>query len=341
MNLYYVGVDVSKTTVDVAGWHENVGRSFGQFANHLDALEGLASEIDLVCQTSGAASIHLIIEPTGGYEFPFLQVAYQHGWQVSRPNPMHVRRWADGRGKRVKTDAQDALMLAEFGAANSPAPQKPVDDVIQQLDSLLRRRNDLESLQRAEENRLGQVQHKPNTPVAVRKSIERTIDSLDQERQAIDQAIHDLLQEHPNLRHQHRLLLSVPGIGAKTVLPLLVIFHRFLALTSGQGSPKQLVAYLGLDPRIHTSGRTVYKRPTISKMGDAQARKSLYMAALGGIRGRNALRLFYQRLVVRGKAKKVALVACARKILVWAWAVFTNDSPFDPSRYQPMAHIDP
>lgn len=335
MNHYYLGVDVSKATVDVGSCYENVTRPLGQYANNVGALEKLAGKIDSVSQASGAKTVHLIIEPTGGFEFTFLRVAYEHGWLVTRPNPMHVRRWADGMGKRVKTDAQDALMLAEFGAATGPPSQEPVDDAVQELDSLLRRRNDLESLRRAERNRLGQAQHNPKTPDAVRKSIERTIDSLEEEMEAINQAIRVLVKEHANLSRQHRLLLSVPGVGVKTALPLLVLFHRFLALTSGKGTAKQLVAYLGLDPRIHTSGRTVYKRPKISKMGDARGRSSLYMAALGGIRGRNALRLFYHRLVNRGKAKKVALVACSRKILIWAWAVFINDSPFDPARFQP------
>lgn len=334
MNHYYIGVDVSKATVDVASCYENKSRPLGRCANKVGALEKLVGEIDSVCQASGAKTVHLIIEPTGGYEFTFLRLAYEQGWLVTRPNPMHVRRWADGMGKRVKTDAQDALMLAEFGAATEPSCQEPVDDAVQELDSLLRRRNDLESLRRAERNRLGQTEDKPNIPDAVRKSIERTIDSLEEELEAINQAIRTLLKEHPNLHHQYRLLLSVPGVGVKTALPLLVLFHRFLALTSGRGTAKQLVAYLGLDPRIHTSGRTVYKRPKISKMGDARGRSSLYMAALGGIRGRNVLRFFYHRLVNRGKAKKVALVACSRKILTWSWAVFVNDSPFDPARFQ-------
>ena len=94
-----------------------------------------------------------------------------------------------------------------------------------------------------------------------------------------------------------------------------------------------MVAFVGLDPQPYESGRSVHKRATISKMGDRSVRHYMYMGALGGVRGKNALRSFYHRLVSRGKAKRLALVAAAHKILIWAWAVFSQDVDFDPSRF--------
>ena len=103
-------------------------------------------------------------------------------------------------------------------------------------------------------------------------------------------------------------------------------------LTNGQGSAKGLTAYVGLDPQPYESGTSVRKPATISRMGDTTLRRKLYMGALGGIRGQNPLRAFYQRLVGRGKKKRLALVAAARKLLVWAWKVFQTETDFDPAK---------
>ena len=127
----------------------------------------------------------------------------------------------------------------------------------------------------------------------------------------------------------------MPGIGEKNVLPLLVLCARWSSLTQGQGTAKGLTSYAGLDPQPYDSGRTVHKRARISRKGNPTLRHLLLMGALGGIRSpHSVLRQFYNRLLAAGKPKMVALVAASRKILVWAWAVFRNQSPFDPQRAQ-------
>ena len=101
-------------------------------------------------------------------------------------------------------------------------------------------------------------------------------------------------------------------------------------MTSGEGDAKGLVSFIGLDPQSFESGTSVHKRSGISKMGDSELRRLLYMGALGGVRGDNPLKTFYQRLVGNEKAKKVALVASARKILVWAWTIFSRQIDWNP-----------
>ena len=127
-------------------------------------------------------------------------------------------------------------------------------------------------------------------------------------------------------------MLTVPGVGRKLVHYLVVLLSNWEIQTDFKGGKKQLTAFVGLDPQPFESGSTVYKRPTISKKGDSIMRNKLYMGALGGIRGDNPLRDFYLRLVERGKSKKLALVAAARKILVWAWAVVHHQQDFDATK---------
>ena len=215
-----------------------------------------------------------------------------------------------------------------------PKPQQPVPEAIEQLDSLLQRQEDIEKLLRQEKNRHHALSHRPNAAASAIESSERTIAFLEKEQQQLENDIDLLLNANPEFRTQSKQLLTVAGIGEKTVLPLLVMCHRYQARTNGEGTGKGITAYTGLDPKPHESGETVWKRATISKMGNSQMRSRLYLAALGGVRGKKSpLRYFYLRLVERGKAKKLALVAASRKILVWAWAVFQQGVDFDPTRF--------
>ncbi|MEZ4621122.1 MAG: transposase [Caldilineaceae bacterium] len=202
---------------------------------------------------------------------------------------------------------------------------------VRELDYLLRRLDDLDQLLKMERNHLQNGQAMPDMPQVVLADIEQTIAALQQQREALAQTIKAHCKRHPQLQTLYRQLLGVPGIGLQSVLPLIVILYRFDALSAGAGGKKQLTAFLGLDSQIRQSGTSVSGVPRISKRGDTQMRARLYMCALGGVRGHNVLREFYRLLVARGKAKKVALVACARKILHWAWAIFQSGQDFDPA----------
>jgi transposase len=342
MTTLYLGIDVSKATLDVAvAWSVQERSGLGRFENHAGGFACLATEVAALCQGKTAVTVQVVVEPTGGYECALLLFSYAQNWQVTLVNPLQVRRWAQGKGVRAKTDRQDARVLSWYGAETQPASQQPLDEGAQQLDDLLRRRTDLEKLRQAERNRLEAARHNPHTPIAVQQSLERTLQTLEAELQAMEEAIRQVLKAHPALQRQRRLLRSIPGVGEKVSLPLLVLLHRFQARTSSQGTTKQLVAFVGLDPQPHESGRSVHQRTPISRKGDARTRSLLYLGALGGKRGHNALRQCYQQLLARGKAKKLALTVCARKILVWAWAIFCSNSPFDPARFDKFAQIPP
>jgi transposase len=341
MNTLYVSADVSLDSLDVAtATTPALRQGLGRLSNDPAGWQELAAQVRQIAQSEQATTIHLILEPTGGYEEGLLYFAYAQGWQVTRVNPLQVRRWAEGQGVRAKTDRQDALVLAWYGATTQPSPQDPMEEGATELDELLRRRTDLEQLQRAEKNRLAQAQRRVRTPKSVLQSLERTLRTLDEELQALEEAIKQLLKERTDLQQQRRFLRTAPAIGEKLSLEMLALCHRFWAYTQGKGTGKQLVAFVGLDPQPHQSGKSRDRSP-ISHQGNARTRSQLYCGALGGIRGDNALRHFYHRLVAGGKAKKLALVACARKVLIWVWAIFTSNTPFDPARFPVPDEIHP
>jgi transposase len=325
----YLGVDVAKATL--SAWVAGQRQPLGTLPNTPDGWRDLAAA---AAPMVGAAALHLVLEPTGGYEAGLVHFALAQGWTVSLVHPVRVRQWADSQGRRGKTDRQDARMLADYGAAQQPPAWHPAPEEVSMLDSLLRRQADLEQLLRQERNRREAAGLRPGVAPAVPASVDRVIAALEAELEQIEQAIAAHQAQHAALAEQARLLESVPGVGAKTVLPLLVLFHRYHRVTAGRRDAQGVTAYAGLDPRPYESGSSVRRRATISRMGDGDLRRRLFMAALGGVRGHNVLRTFYQGLVERNKAKKLALVAAARKLLTWAWAVFRDGTPFDPAKAQ-------
>jgi transposase len=333
-----LGIDVAKATVEAALWDAERGQQLGSFANTPAGWEALATRTRQLAGSGSAVpggAVRVVLEPTGGYELGLAcWVLEQPGWQVLRPNPRQVRDWAHSQGRRAKTDAQDALLLAQYGAqvAAAAAPWQPLPSAVSDLEQLLHQRDEVAALLRRERTRQQQAQARPGLPPAVGQSMERLLEALEHEQAALEQAIAEHLRQHPDLAQTRDRLLSVPGVGTRNVLPLLVLLTRWQTLTNGQGSPKGLVAYVGLDPQPYQSGTSVHRRASISRMGERLLRSRLYMGALGALRGQNPARAFYDRLVGRGKPKKVALVAAARKILVWAWAVFHSGISFDAAK---------
>jgi len=332
-SLWSIGIDVAKATLAIACWDGQRAVAWGTVANTPEGWEQIAARIAAVVATAPATGVRLTLEPTGGYELPLALWASQHGWQVVRPNPRHVRAWAHGQGRRAKTDAVDAQVLAQYGAAPERRLWHPLPDEVAELEQLLHRRDELDDLLHRQRLRAEQVAVHPQMPQAVPQSVQRLLTTLEAEVAELDQAIAEHIASHDALQQAHTRLLSVPGIGQRTVAPVLSLLTRWQATTGGAGTSKGLVALVGLDPRPYESGTSVHRHATISRQGDRLLRARLYMGALGAaVHGHSPLQQFYARLVARGKAKRLALVAAARKILIWAWAVFTSGQPFTPTK---------
>ncbi|NJN81798.1 MAG: IS110 family transposase [Caldilineaceae bacterium] len=330
-NKLILGVDMAKKDFAAAIWVDDVAEELGAFANDASGRQSLYEQVKVLCEQQDVRQIHLIIEATGGYEAGLVAYAYEQGWLVSMPNPKQVRDWAKGVGYRAKTDRVDARILAHYGQERNPPLRPPLAGEVSELDSLLKRRLDLEQALHKERNRLTEAAYRPGLSSKVQESFQQVIEALEEALAEIERAIQDLQQSYEPFQQNVSRLLDLPGVGPKVVLPLLVKLFQWQNLTSGQGDAKGLTAFIGLDPQLYESGRSVRKRPGISKMGDSEMRRLLYMAALGGVGGKNALKQFYDRLVGRGKAKKVALVAAARKILTWAWTIFSRQIEWDPA----------
>ena len=345
METLYVGVDMAKASFTVAVLGPAGEADWGEFANTPAGFEQWRARVSAAVADQGVLAVVVILEPTGGYELALAGFAAEQSWVVSRPNAARVHDWAKSQGRRAKSDQVDARTLARYGAAQPLAAWKPLPPAYSQLESLLQRQDDLETMLQQERNRQAALGLKRDTAPVVTSNLAAVLEALHSAQAEIQAAIKAHLKSHPALQAKVRRLRTVPGVGAKSVLHVLVLLARWDTLTEGAGQAKGLVAYTGLDPKTHTSGTSVYKPARISRMGNRQMRRRMYLAAFGGVRARSGpLRDFYQRLVGRGKAKKLAITAAARKILIWAWAVYRTDTDFDRERHvhsQPQSQLQP
>ncbi len=335
--IFIVGVDVSKDSLDIAFvlGKEKSPKDLGKFSNKKKGFSSLAKKLQKAFKEAECDSFEVIVEPTGGYEKLFVKFCINQDWKVKVVVPYRVRQWAKSQGKRAKTDAMDARVLALYGANHKLPDWTFLPEEVEKLDNLLQRIDQIDSHLRQEENRRHSLKAKEEYCGPVAESVERLILMLKEELANLHKNIDKHLGNHPHLKEEQDSLRELPGVGKNNSLPLLAFLHQFYAKTSGQGNAKGIAAFAGLDPSPYESGSSVHKRRMISRQGNPKIRKILYLGVIGGMRSKdpnNPLKLFVERLKGRGKKSKVAFVAAARKILVWAWMIFKNGTHFDPQK---------
>src|SRR2546422_695603 len=301
----FVGIDVSKAQVDVAL------RPEGRFAAPNDE-SGIAQNIE---RLSAVPPALVVVEATGGFEMPLAGALAAAGLPVVVVNPRHVRDFAKAAGKLAKTDALDAQTLAHFAEVMRPEPRPLPDEQTQTLAAILTRRRQLVEMLTAEKNRLASAR-KP-----VRKSLRTHIAWLERELTQRDSDLAHAIRESPVWREKDDLLRSMPGVGPVLTTTLLADLPELGTLTG-----KQIAALVGVAPLNRDSGTLRGKRTVWG--GRAQVRAALYMAALVASRFNPVIRAFYQRLRAAGKAKKVVLTACMRKLLVILNAMLKHRTPW-------------
>jgi transposase len=290
----FAGIDVSKETFDLhlrpLALTQSLPHSAAGIRELLSILK--AHPVELV-----------VLEATGGYEKRIAAELAASHIPVVIVNPRQVRDFAKASGKLAKNDALDAAVLAHFADAIRPVVRPLPDAASQILTELVTRRSQLVALRTAEGNRL-EVAHAPR----VIQSIKRILSALDRQLQELDEHIDSTIESSPIWKEKDDLLQSVPGIGPTTSHALLAQMPEL-----GSFSRRKAAALAGLAPYDHDSGKLRGLR-CISG-GRASVRNALYMAALTATRHNPVIRELYKRLRAKGKAYKLALTACMRKLL--------------------------
>lgn len=302
----YVGVDISKLTFDA--FNDELGSR--QFSNDSAGFKSFKKWIGVPAQ--------VVMEASGPYYLGLAHELYRANLPVSVVNPLVIRRFCQMNLQRAKTDKKDAESIAQFAQLTNPSQWSPAPEYLQQL---LQMQSVMEQLSRQQTSTLNAIEALRQHPLIDKKAHH----ALSKVAQIQKDQIVQLEKEIMTLTKQHyqtefTSLTSIPGIGKKTAMLLILAtdgFNRFESI-------KQLVAYTGIAPRIFQSGKTINKKPKISKLGMADLRRSLYMCTLRAIEQNEACKKLYERLRQKGKAAKVALVAVCHKLLRQAFAVVKN-----------------
>jgi len=291
----FVGIDVSKETLDIALLPDDtVWRAPNDPAGWRELSEVLSKR----------SPESIVLEATGGLEKPLLKALQREGLPVSLVNPRHVRHFAKALGKTAKTDRLDARFLAQF-AATLKLPLTPAwDEAAEELCAWVKRRQHLVVMRTAESNRLGKEYQ-----LSVKRHIQTSLERIEAEIKTVEALIKQLIHESQAWQQRYRQLTSVPGVGEVLATTLISQLPEL-----GQLTHKQIAALVGVAPFNCDSGQLRGRRRIWG--GRADIRAALYMAATAARQWNPSIKAFYQRLIEKGKPYKVALTACMRKLLV-------------------------
>lgn len=263
----------------------------------------------------------IVLEATGGYERGVVASLGGASLPVVVVNPRQVRDFARATGQLAKTDQLDAQVLAAFGATVKPELRALPSEDQEELRDFLTRQQQLIQMLVAEKSRLLQAQGKGRQPL--RRQIKKHISYLERELKELDADLDQVIKDSPLWREQDDLLQSVPGIGKQTSRILLGTLPEL-----GTATAAEIARLAGLAPMNRDSGKWRGKRWIGG--GRPRARAALYMATLSATRFNPLVRTWYKRLLTAGKPKKVALVACMRKLLVVINAMLRNRERWQP-----------
>jgi transposase len=310
-NTKYVGIDISKLSFDVAIENEKGMYVHYKMSNDTIGFEKLKALLnnDSCC----------VMEASGPYYLKLAMFLATNKIRVSVVNPLVIRRFSQMRLMRAKTDKKDALMIAEYGKTEKPrlwVPEASYVLELRQIQALI------DQLNKSRTGLIRQQEAFSQNPVqcsTVNLSIERIRLEIESELKNLESKMESIVKQyHKELLNQ---LQSIPGLGKKTAMQLIVLSGGFTKFENS----KQLSSYVGLSPRIFESGTSVKGKVRICKMGMGRIRAMLYLCSWSAKKCNKACKDLYERLVAKGKAKKLALIAVANKLLKQTFTIATKN----------------
>lgn len=287
-----VGVDVSKAKLDVA------------FESGVVTIDNTPQAIlnELIARIDSETSM-VVMEATGGYEEQLVTLLHKHNVALAVVNPRRVRDFAKGIGRDAKTDPIDAGVISLYGKVVQPAPQLAKSDDEKKLNGLVERRRQLLDLIGQETNRLQQTSDQE-----IKDFIRKSLESLKKQLKLIDGRLSECVKQDKINQRKIEIMDSMKGVGLVTISTILAKLPELGELNRGK-----IAKLVGVAPINNDTGQRSGRRRTFG--GRSYVRRVLYMATLVATRYNPQIKSFYQRLLAKGKEKKVALVAAMRKLL--------------------------
>lgn len=305
----WIGIDVCKRWLDV---HLRPADKSFRVSNDGDGINELLSHLSPVVAVG-----RIILESTGGYERQAALALSKLGYPVVVINARQGRNFAKAANQLAKTDRVDAAILAWFGEAMKPPIRSFASDAQAEIQGLVTRRRQLVEMLTAEQNRLSGLRG------SAQEDVEAHLEWLRERIKQMDEQLNAQIQECQSWSVKQTQLKSVPGVGNVVSATLLALLPEL-----GELSTQKISTLVGVAPLNRDSGQMQGKRTIYG--GRAAVRQMLYMATLVAVRHNPVIKAFYDRLLQRGKVKKVALVACMHKLLTILNAMIKNGTDWQP-----------
>jgi transposase len=322
----FLGVDVSKAKLDAALMRADGKFKTRVFANDAKGFEALMAWLrGQLVDPSG--TLHVCMEATGSYHEQLACWLHDQQLRVSVVNPLRVKRFAQVKPLRNKTDAADAKCLALFCKEQSPALWQAPSPGVRALQALVARLDTLQAMRQAESNR------RDLAHPSVVGSIESVIADLDKTLAQVKAQIAQTIDDDPDLKQRSALLQTVPGLGARSIAQLLA----YIGAPDRFSSVKALIAYASLAPMIRQSGTSLNNHRGTHPMGHQGLKRALYFPAMVAGRYNPLVSVFWNKLKAQGKPGKVIVVACMHKLLAIAYGVLRSGQPFNADHLKPRS----
>ena len=305
------GVDISKDVFDV----QNSKGDYFQLSNDEKGFKKFVKKL--------SKSELVVMEATGYYHYCLAQYLYQQGYMVSVVNPLSVKRFIQMKLSKIKTDKSDAKAICDYAIFNEVPLYTAKDESQAECLQLIRLIAIYIKQNTALKNKIHGEETLGIPSKVVLRSLKRSLKAVVKEIKVLEVRLTELVKDHQ--QSQLTLLKSIPGMGVKTAIMLIVMtdgFNRF-------ENSKQLCSYAGITPIIRESGSSVRGRSRISKMGNQKLRNLLFLCSFSACKYNKACKELYDRIVAKGKSKKLALIAVANKLLKQAFAIAKSGRPYD------------
>lgn len=307
----FFGIDISKDRFDV--YSDKTG--YNSYSNTKD---GFKAFLKVLNRTS-----HCVMEATGCYHHKLAMFLYEKGIIVSVVNPLVIKRFIQMKLRRLKTDKSDAFMIYSYASEQAVEEWQPEKEYIERGKELLSLIQTYLRQATALKNKLHASESKGQAKGVIISSMKRQLRNLKRERQFLEQELELLIKTHePKLFTR---LTSIPGIGKKTAVLMMVSTSNF----TGFNSYKQVSSYLGLAPNERSSGSSIRGKSRISKTGDGLLRNHLFMCSFTASVHNPQCKALFERIVAKGKSKKLALIAVCNKLIKQAFAIAKSGLPYD------------
>jgi transposase len=324
-NLTVIGIDIGKAKFDGA-----IKRGEKYQEKKFDNKEEGFIELEKWVKENKVEQAHFCMEATGIYGEKLANYLYSKGYNVSVINPSRIEAFGRSQMRRNKTDKQDARLIAQYCESMKPEKFKPLVEEVKSLQELERH---LDSLKQQHRQQLNRLESQSN--LSVIRSTKKIIKFVEEEIEEVEKMIEEEIKKNQQLKKNNELLMTIPGIGQTTAAVILAEIGDITRFDN----VRKLDAFVGLSPSQYTSGTSVRKQTKLSKLGNSNLRKALYLPAVSAKNHNPIVKAFCLRLQEKGKVPMCIIGAAMRKLLHLAYGVLKNQLPFDPNflLQQPLA----